>query len=136
MSDLGPFRERLDLLDDEVVRLLGARFAVCREIALFKREHDIPMMQPDRVEQVRARYLSRGAASQLPAEFTAALFELLIGATCRMEDELIDGATGSHDRVRGGSRDGVGEGTRLPAGAGEGADDAYGAGFAPEGEAS
>jgi chorismate mutase len=89
MNDLEPFRRRLDVLDDEIARLLGERFGVCREIALFKRYHDIPMMQPDRVEQVRSRYLARGAEVQLPADFTAELFELLIGATCRMEDELI-----------------------------------------------
>lgn len=89
MNDLEPFRRRLDVLDDEIARLLGERFGVCREIALFKRDHDIPMMQPDRVEQVRSRYLARGAEVQLPADFTAELFELLIGATCRMEDELI-----------------------------------------------
>jgi 4-amino-4-deoxychorismate mutase len=89
VSDLEPFRSRLDRLDDEIARLLGERFGVCREIALYKREHDIPMMQPERVEQVRARYLARGAEAELPADFTAALFELLIGATCRMEDELI-----------------------------------------------
>ncbi len=47
------------------------------------------MMQPDRVDAVRARYLARGAEVELPADFTAALFELLIGATCRMEDELM-----------------------------------------------
>jgi chorismate mutase len=89
VSDLEPFRRRLDVLDDEIARLLGERFGVCREIALFKREHDIPMMQPDRVDEVRSRYLARGAEAQLPADFTAELFELLIGATCRMEDELI-----------------------------------------------
>jgi 4-amino-4-deoxychorismate mutase len=90
VSGLESFRKRLDALDDEIARLLGERFSVCREIALFKREHDIPMMQPDRVEQVRARYLARGAQERLPADFIAELFELLIGATCRMEDELID----------------------------------------------
>lgn len=89
MNDLEPFRRRLDRLDDEIARLLGERFQVCREIALHKREHDIPMMQPDRVEQVRARYLARGAEAELPPDFTVELFELLIGATCRMEDELI-----------------------------------------------
>jgi chorismate mutase-like protein len=89
MNELEPFRRRLDVLDDEIARLLGERFGVCREIALFKRDHDIPMMQPERVAEVRSRYLARGAEAQLPADFTAALFELLIGATCRMEDELI-----------------------------------------------
>lgn len=89
MNDLEPFRRRLDRLDDEIARLLGERFDVCREIALHKREHGIPMMQPERVEQVRARYLARGVEVELPADFTVELFELLIGATCRMEDELI-----------------------------------------------
>jgi chorismate mutase len=59
-------------------------------VARHKREHDIPMMQPARVEQVRARYLRRGEEVDLPGEFTAALFELLIGATCKLEDDLID----------------------------------------------
>ena len=39
---------------------------------------------------VRARYLARGAEVDLPAEFTADLFDLLIAATCKAEDELMD----------------------------------------------
>jgi chorismate mutase-like protein len=89
-NGLEPFRRRLDELDDQIARLFGERFDICREIALYKRAHEIPMMQPGRVTEVRARYLARGAEADLPADFTAELFELLIGATCRMEDELID----------------------------------------------
>jgi len=93
MSGLEPFRERLDELDEQITRLLGARFAICREVALHKAAHGIPMMQSDRVEQVRARYLARGGEFELPADFTLALFELVIDATCRMEDELIEAAS-------------------------------------------
>lgn len=89
MNGLQPFRDRLDTLDGEIARLLGERFHVCREVARYKSQHDIPMMQPDRVAEVRTRYLARGADVDLPADFTADLFELLIGATCRMEDELM-----------------------------------------------
>ncbi|MBF6620747.1 MAG: chorismate mutase [Patulibacter sp.] len=88
-SGLEPFRRRLDVLDDEIARLLGERFEVCREVAAYKSAHDIPMMQPDRVEIVRNRYLDRGAAANLPPRFTRELFELLISSTCRMEDELM-----------------------------------------------
>jgi chorismate mutase-like protein len=91
---LEPFRRRLDGIDEEIARLLGMRFGICREIALYKRAHEIPMMQPERVAEVRTRYLGRGAEARLPSDFTAALFELLIEATCRMEDELIAGASG------------------------------------------
>jgi chorismate mutase len=96
MSDngLGQFRERLDPIDEGIARLLGERFEICREVAEYKGERGIPMMQPERVAEVRARYLARGAAVNLPEDFTAALFELLIGATCKLEDELMEGAVG------------------------------------------
>jgi chorismate mutase-like protein len=89
MSGLEPFRRRLDGLDDDIARLLGERFDVCREIAHYKRAHDIPMMQPDRVALVRDRYLARGEEANLPPAFSASLFELLIAATCTEEDELM-----------------------------------------------
>ena len=100
-NGLEPYRRRLDGLDDEIARLLGERFEVCREIARYKREHEIPMMQPDRVAAVRERYLARGAEARLPAEFAADLFELLIAATCKEEDELmaaLDASSGSGEK--------------------------------------
>ena len=90
MSGLEPFRRRLDRLDDEIARLLGERFEICREVAVYKSDHGIPMMQPNRVQEVRARYLARGAEVDLPADFTGDLFDLLIAATCRAEDELME----------------------------------------------
>jgi 4-amino-4-deoxychorismate mutase len=88
-NGLEPYRRRLDRLDDEIASLLGERFEVCREIALYKHAEDIPMMQPDRVAEVRARYLARGAEVDLPEEFVADLFDLLIAATCKEEDKLM-----------------------------------------------
>ena len=89
-NGLEPFRRRLDVIDDEIARLLGERLQICREVAVYKSRHGIPMMQPDRVKVVRERYLARGAEADLPEEFTSDLFELLIATTCRLEDELMD----------------------------------------------
>ncbi len=86
---LEPYRRRLDELDDEIARLLGERFEVCREIARYKLANEIPMMQPNRVVEVQERYLARGAEANLPPDFAADLFELLIAATCKEEDELM-----------------------------------------------
>jgi len=86
---LEPYRRRLDELDDEIAGLLGERFEICREIARYKRANGIAMMQPHRVDAVRVRYLQRGAEAGLPERFCADLFELLIAATCKEEDELI-----------------------------------------------
>lgn len=94
---LAPFRARLDELDERIAALLGERFEVCREVAGYKSAHEIPMMQPERVEQVRARYLARGAQARLPEDFTETLFDLLIGATCKLEDELMADSAAAGD---------------------------------------
>jgi chorismate mutase len=99
VKGLEPFRRRLDVIDDEVARLLGERFQICREVAVYKSENEIPMMQPGRVEEVRARYLARGAEVDLPAEFSADLFDLLIAATCKAEDELMDRLAAEREQV-------------------------------------
>lgn len=87
---LEPFRRRLDEIDEEIAKLFGERLQICREVAAYKSEHGIAMMQPDRVEIVRERYLTRGAEHDLPEQFSSELFELLIGTTCRLEDDLMD----------------------------------------------
>ena len=97
-AGLAPFRARLDEIDAQLVDLLGERFQICREVAVHKTENGIEMMQPGRVEIVRARYLQHGAEVDLPGEFTAAFFDLMIDATCRAEDELMERlATGDPD---------------------------------------
>lgn len=89
-AGLEPFRNRLDEIDDQIATLLGERLQICREVAVYKSEHEIPMMQPHRVKAVRERYLARGAEHNLPEQFTSDLFDLLIATTCRLEDELMD----------------------------------------------
>jgi len=90
-------RRRLDELDEEIAAALGERFEICRRIAAYKQAHGIAMMQPARVQAVRERYLERGAEGRLPEDFTASLFELLIGATCKLEDELMAQRAGSDE---------------------------------------
>ena len=87
---LAPFRARLDEIDAQLVDLLGERFQICREVAVHKSEKGIEMMQPGRVEIVRARYLQHGAEVDLPSDFTAGFFDLMIESTCRTEDELME----------------------------------------------
>jgi 4-amino-4-deoxychorismate mutase len=89
-AGLAPFRARLDEIDAQLVALFGERFQICRDVAVHKARNGVAMMQPGRVEIVRARYLRDGAEVDLPPEFTAAFFDLLIDATCRAEDELME----------------------------------------------
>lgn len=90
MDALAIFRQQLNSLDEEIVRLLARRFQVCRAVAHHKRDHGIPMMQPGRVAEVKERCARMAGDLGMDPEFARRLFGMIIDEACRMEDEIID----------------------------------------------
>ena len=85
MSDLSHFRARIDRIDDQIVDLLAQRFAIGREVAEFKLRHDIPVVLPERITQVKQRCAERGAHQGLDSSFLLALYDRIIERTCDIE---------------------------------------------------
>lgn len=81
-------------MDEQIVSLLARRFAICREVAAYKSEAGIPMMQTGRVNEVKRRAAERGRAQGLSERFVTSLYDLIIDEACRIEDEIIDRAAG------------------------------------------
>ena len=77
-------------IDESLIKLLGERVEICRQVAYYKRDAGVPMMQPKRVEQVKDRCATMGEAVGLDATFVRDLYTLIIKETCRVEDEIID----------------------------------------------
>jgi len=91
MDEMNRLRNRIDSLDAEIVATLAQRFEVVRMIGQLKRSDGIAMMQPERVRHVREHYQSCGREQGIPTDFTTRFVELLLAATCAMEDEIIAG---------------------------------------------
>jgi len=91
MESLNDFRRELNELDEQLVALLGRRFAICRRVALFKQEHGIPMMQSGRVEEVKNRAAAAAGRQGVDPKFIRALYADIIDEACRLEDEIIGG---------------------------------------------
>lgn len=85
---LDGFRQRIDAIDSQLISLLAQRLDVCREVALYKEEHNLPTMQPDRVRAVLERLGERAGALGLSPDFARGLWQAIIGEACRLEDEL------------------------------------------------
>lgn len=86
-------RARLDSIDGRFLEELRARIETCVDIAHFKREHNIRMMQPHRIEIVQNRAAEFGEKHGISQEFLRSLYDLIIQETCRVEDLVIGGAT-------------------------------------------
>jgi methylmalonyl-CoA epimerase len=88
---LAAFRERIDRVDERLLDALAERTAICREVAVHKRAQGIPMMQPDRVAAVEARWAELAAERRLDAAFARELARTVVAESCRVEDAIIGG---------------------------------------------
>ena len=54
MKELAELRQELDLMDREIVALFERRMAVSRQVAQYKLDHDLPVLDASREAQVIA----------------------------------------------------------------------------------
>jgi chorismate mutase len=83
-GDLDDLRQRIDLLDESLVRLLNSRAACALEIGRVKREMGIPVYQPERESEVltNVQALNRGPLDQAAIK---RLFERIIDEARHLE---------------------------------------------------
>ena len=94
-EELERLRAHLDALDQVLLDTMRDRVRCCVRIADVKRRHDVPMMQPHRIEIVHERAASYAAEHGIDAKFLQRLYELMIDETCRVENLVIgDAAAG------------------------------------------
>ena len=80
-------RDRIDVIDDELVRLLNVRVACAVEVGRLKHEAGMPIYQPEREAQVltRVRTSATKLSGPLEAEAVVRIFERVIDEARRAE---------------------------------------------------
>jgi chorismate mutase len=89
-------RGRIDVIDDQLVRLLNVRVACAVEVGRLKHEAGLPIYQPDREQQVLAGVRQRATelAGPLNAEAVVRIFERIIDEARRAERAASDRGEG------------------------------------------
>ena len=82
-------RDRIDVIDNQLVRLLNVRVACAVEVGRLKHEAGLPIYQPEREAQVlgRVRKSATELAGPLTAEAVVRIFERVIDEARRAERE-------------------------------------------------
>jgi len=80
-------RSRIDVIDDQLVRLLNVRVACAVEVGRLKHEADLPIYQPEREAQVlsKVRQAATALSGPLTAEAVVRIFERVIDEARRAE---------------------------------------------------
>jgi|ERR1700686_2363478 len=94
LSELEELRSKIDIMDAQIIKILGRRFDLCRRIARLKKDQCIPMMQPGRVEAVKRRCIELGIQTGLDPTLVNDLYGLIIRQSCLVETDIIEGGSG------------------------------------------
>ena len=81
-------RKKIDDIDVKLMKLLGERFGVVRDVAKVKIKHDIPAFLGGRVNEVRNNAVARGKKHGVDPDFVRTLYTMLIYQSCAEEEVL------------------------------------------------
>ncbi len=88
-KDLSMYRDEIDAIDDEVVKLLARRFGVAAQVARYKRERGIAVRLQDRIGQVLDRVEQAAKNNGAEPEAIRTIYQTVIETTCRFEEARI-----------------------------------------------
>ena len=87
LTNIEELRSRIDVIDDQLVRLLNVRVACAVEVGRLKHEAGLPIYQPEREKQVlvAVKKSATELSGPLNAEAVVRIFERIIDEARRAE---------------------------------------------------
>lgn len=89
-ESLTALRKQIDELDNELMTLLTKRMRVSREIATYKKEHNMAVVQTGRYSEILEKRGAQGQLCGMDAEFVKKIFEAIHEESVRQQTELIN----------------------------------------------
>jgi len=83
-------RSQIDQLDDELMNLLAKRMRICREIGIYKKEHNMTVLQSKRYGEILDKRGAQASLCGVDAEFAARVFELIHEESVRQQLEIVN----------------------------------------------
>lgn len=68
-ENLTQLRKQIDILDDDLLELLAKRMRVSKEIGLYKKEHNMPILQAKRYEEILEKRIKEAVKMDMSDEF-------------------------------------------------------------------
>ncbi|MEO6148531.1 MAG: chorismate mutase [Mucilaginibacter sp.] len=86
-ADLGVYRKQIDSLDKLLIQVLGNRQRVVKDVGIYKKNNNIPPLQPARFKQVLDRAIASGQKENLSVEFITDMMNAIHKESLRIEGD-------------------------------------------------
>lgn len=89
-ESLSALRSQIDQMDDQLIELLSKRMRVSREIAQYKKEHNVAVVQPTRYNEIIDKRVAQGMLCGMDGLFIKTVFEAIHSESVRQQIEMIN----------------------------------------------
>lgn len=83
-------REQIDECDDQIMTALDQRLKVVRQVADYKKNHNMPVKQTDRMDQLVKRLIDKFGDENLTDDFIAHLYRVIMEHAISLENETLN----------------------------------------------
>ncbi|MDO4497737.1 MAG: bifunctional 3-deoxy-7-phosphoheptulonate synthase/chorismate mutase type II [Bacteroidales bacterium] len=89
-EDLVSLRQQIDEIDDKILEILAKRMRLSGEVAQYKKENNMPVLQAGRYDEILTNRSEQGARMGMSAEFVKEVFEAIHAESVRKQIEIIN----------------------------------------------
>lgn len=87
-ENLNHMRRQIDRLDNELIEILSKRMDICREIGAYKRDHNIPVVQPERYGDIMESRITAAGNLGMSEDFMRSILSAIHEESVRIQVEL------------------------------------------------
>ena len=88
-ESLSELRSQIDKLDDELLELLVRRMRISRDIGQYKKEHNMPILQAKRYEDLLARRAEQAVQLGMDREFMRSVLQAIHEESIRQQMQVL-----------------------------------------------
>ncbi|MCC8146268.1 MAG: bifunctional 3-deoxy-7-phosphoheptulonate synthase/chorismate mutase type II [Bacteroidales bacterium] len=89
-ENLTELRQQIDLLDDELLAILAKRMRVSQEIGQYKKEHNMPVLQTMRYDEILEKRIAQAKELGLGAAFMKSVLEAVHEESIRQQINVLN----------------------------------------------
>lgn len=89
-ESLKALRGQIDEMDNELIQLLSKRMRISREIARFKKDHNVAVVQPNRYNEIIDKRGAQGVLCGMSEDFMKTIFEAIHSESVHQQIEIIN----------------------------------------------
>lgn len=89
-ESLADLRLQIDNIDNDLLEMLSKRMRISREIGTFKKEHNMPVLQANRYDEIMQKRVILGESMGMSPEFVTKILEAIHEESVRQQIDVIN----------------------------------------------